>query len=292
MTTTTPTTAGPAPDGVDPAATTSPRATYERSGYVLAKGLFSAEEARSLHDHAHSLHARSAELAAKREFDPDSPDPLRRHPRLMQPHRSDDRSRGFLLDERIRRVLVEILDAEPLAVQTMIYFKPPGARGQALHQDQRFLQVSPGTCVAAWLALERTDPENGCLQVVPGSHTVDVLCPVPGDTTRSFTSETVPLPPGAQVVDVRMDPGDVLFFHGNLIHGSDPNTSADRFRTVIVGHYATGGAERISEWYPDALSFSGAEASLEPVAAGGPCGEFVDGEFVVTSTVAAALARH
>jgi len=210
----------------------------------------------------------------------------------MQPHLSDARSREFLLAERIRRVLVDLLGDEPLAVQTMIYFKPPGARGQALHQDPRYLQVSPGTCVAAWLALERTDPENGCLRVVPGSHAVDVLCPVGSDTTRSLTSETVPPPAGMAVVDVAMEPGDVLFFHGNLIHGSDPNTSTDRFRTVIVGHHATGGAERISEWYPQAVSFRGEAATLEAVASGGPCGEFVDGEYVVTSTVRAALARH
>jgi len=273
-------------------ATGTPRSVFDRTGYLLARGLFSPEETASLLAHAHELSARSADLAADHEYDPDSADPLLRHPRLMQPHLTDARSREFLLAERIRRVLVDLLQDEPLAVQTMIYFKPPGARGQALHQDQRYLQVSPGTCVAAWLALERTDPENGCLTVVPGSHVVDVLCPVSSDTTRSFTSETVPLPPGTEVVDVAMEPGDVLFFHGNLIHGSDPNTSADRFRTVIVGHYATGGAQRISEWYPEALSFRGEGAALEPVASGGPCGEFVDGEFVVTSTVAAALARH
>jgi hypothetical protein len=32
----------------------------------------------------------------------------------------------------------------------MIYFKAAGARGQALHQDQYYLRVNPGTCCAAW----------------------------------------------------------------------------------------------------------------------------------------------
>lgn len=278
---------------VGPTAADSPRATYERAGYVLVKGLFSSEEAASLRLHAHHLSAqRSAELAAEAEYDLASTDPLRRHPRLMQPHRTDLRCREVLLDERVRRVLVELLDDEPLAVQSMVYFKPAGARGQALHQDQRYLQVSPGTCVAAWLALELIDAENGCLKVVPGSHAVDVLCPVVSDSSRSFTGETVPVPEGMDVVDVEMEAGDVLFFHGNLIHGSDPNSSAARFRTNIVGHYATRDAERISEWYPDPLSFDGRRGELDPVSSGGPCGEFVDGRFVVTSTVAAALARH
>ncbi|MEW1960740.1 phytanoyl-CoA dioxygenase family protein [Kineococcus sp. NPDC059986] len=268
-------------------------ASYTRDGYVLVKGLFSPDEAADWYAHAHRLgETRTADFASPAEHDPTSQDPLRRHPRLMQPHLGDDQSLRFLLDERLRRALVHLLGEEPLAVQTMIYFKPPGARGQALHQDQRYLQVSPGTCVAAWLALERVDPANGCLRVVPGSHTIDVLCPVPSDTTRSFTSETVPVPEGMDVVDVVMEPGDVLFFHGNLIHGSDPNTTHDRFRTVVVGHYATGGAEHISQWYPDVMSFEGESTPLDLVPVGGPCGEFVDGEFVVTSTVREALARH
>jgi len=265
---------------------------YQDQGFHLARGLLPRAEAERLRAHVHDLGTRPEVFCEPEAYDPASPDPLRRHPRLMQPHRGDPASLAFLLDERIRRVLVELLGEEPTAVQTMIYFKPAGARGQALHQDQRYLQVSPGTCVAAWLALDPTDRENGCLQVVPGSHRLDVLCPIRSDPSRSFTTETVPLLPGMSVVDVAMEPGDVLFFHGNLIHGSEPNTTADRFRTMIVGHYATGDAERISDWYPDAVSFSGEPVELVRVASGGPCGELVDGAVQITSTIEAALSRH
>ncbi len=276
----------------DGSGTTAAQREYHDQGFHLARALFSRPEAERLRRHVHELGARPLDLCEPDAYDPASSDPLRRHPRLMQPHRTDHDSLAFLLDERLRRILVELLGQEPTAVQTMIYFKPAGARGQALHQDQRYLQVSPGTCVAAWLALDPTDRENGCLQVVPGSHRLSVLCPIRSDTSRSFTSETVPLPPGMGVVDLAMDPGDVLLFHGNLIHGSEPNTSTDRFRTVIVGHYATGEAERISDWYPDAVSFDGRPVALERVASGGPCGELVDGTVQITSTIEAALARH
>lgn len=225
-------------------------------------------------------------------FDPRSADPLRRYPRLMQPHLQDRVAWDFVSDPRLESALIELLGAAPSIVQTMVYFKPPGARGQALHQDNRYLQVEPGACVAAWLALEATDHENGCLEVVPGSHRLDLLCPVPGDTTASFTDETVPLPPHAAVVDVPMSPGDVLFFHGNLIHGSDPNMTHDRFRTIIVGHYATGDARQISDAYPAALTFSGEELHLDRTSLGGPCGSFVDGEFALTSTLDVEVTAH
>ncbi|MFX8852470.1 phytanoyl-CoA dioxygenase family protein, partial [Acinetobacter baumannii] len=84
--------------------------------------------------------------------------------------------------------------------------------------------------MAAWLALDRCDEENGCMQVVPGSHTLPLLCPTQADVTQSFTDVTVAIPEGVAPVPVVMEAGDVLFFNGSLIHGSFPNTSADRFR--------------------------------------------------------------
>ena len=82
------------------------------------------------------------------------------------------------------------------------------------------------------MALDRCDEENGCLQVVPGSNRLPVLCTERADTAVSFTDVTVPVPEGTPVLPVRMDAGDVLFFHGSLIHGSYPNTSADRRETI------------------------------------------------------------
>src|SRR5207247_4649616 len=124
--------------------------------------------------------------------------------------RWDDISLRWMIDARLAAVMSGLLGREPLAVQTMLYFKPPGARGQALHQDQFYLRMRPGTCMAAWLALDDCDEENGCLQVVPGSHTWPVLCTVPADTTTSFTDVTVDLPVGLRPSPVVMKAGDVL----------------------------------------------------------------------------------
>src|SRR4029453_18371757 len=99
-------------------------------------------------------------------------------------------------------------------------FKPPGSRGQALHQDNFYLRAEPGTCLAAWMALDPTDEANGCMQVVPGSHPSQDLCTENADTTVSFTDVTVPLPAGQRSLPVLMNPGDVLFFNGSLVHGS------------------------------------------------------------------------
>ena len=268
--------------------------TYDQQGFALAKGLFSPEEAAAIKDHVMALHADGGKFC-EGGIDPLSDDPLRRFARMMNPHFGDEVSLNFLLDRRIRAILNELYGADPYAVQTMVYFKPPGARGQALHQDQRYLHVQPGTCVAAWMALDRCDAENGCLQVIPGSHVLPTLCPTKSDTSVSFTAETVPIPEGSQVVDIVMDPGDVLFFHGNLIHGSDKNNSSDRFRRIIVGHYAVAEAQKIASWYKT-ITMDGEPIELEHVPGDGPCGIFVNqnGQELIemSGTINAALAAH
>jgi hypothetical protein len=247
---------------------------FARDGYALATGLFGSDEVAALNSHYMSLNDARRDQGDSAGL-PDQ-DPLRRYPRMLQMHRWDERSMQFLLDARIGSALEYILGQLPYAVQTMIYFKPPTARGQALHQDQYYLRVEPGTCVAAWLALDDCDEENGCLQVVPGSHQLPVLCTVPADPAQSFTDVTVPLPDGMHAAPVHMRAGDVLFFNGQLIHGSYPNTSKNRFRRSLIGHYVVGEAEKVYKWYHPALRFDGTIVALGESHDGSECGVWVE----------------
>ncbi|MFM2031397.1 MAG: hypothetical protein RLZZ297_162 [Chloroflexota bacterium] len=247
---------------------------FATGGYTVARGLYSPDEVTALCDHFMALNDSHHDQADWRGL-PDL-DPLKRYPRMLQMHRWDSQSLAFLLDPRIGALLTAILGSEPYAVQTMIYYKPPTARGQALHQDQYYLRVEPGTCVAAWLALDDCDEENGCLQVVPGSQHLPVLCTTPADPTQSFTDVTVPVPAHLSVVPVRMKAGDVLFFNGQLIHGSYPNTSVARFRRSLIGHYVVGEAEKVYKWYHPALRFDGSVMHLGESQDGSECGVWVE----------------
>lgn len=266
---------------------------FAQNGYAIARGLFSPEEIAAFIDYFMAVHADGGRGWVERPIEPESADPLRRYPRLLQMHRVDEVSKNYMLDERIRTRMIELLGTEPYAVQTMMYFKPAGARGQALHQDQRYLRVQPGTCIAAWLALDDCDTENGCLQVVPGTQEMELLCPIPSDREKSFTRETVPVPPGHEVVDLPMKAGDVVFFNGQLVHGSGPNASKDRFRRILVGHYIVGEAQAVAKYYFPVYRFDGSQVELEVSEGGGACGVFnADGELVMTDTVEGALAAH
>ncbi len=250
--------------------------SYQTHGCVVVPGLFSASEVDTFREHFMRLRAQGTYPGDFDGVDLTSTDPLKRFPRMIHMHRWDDLSLRWVLDPRLRDTLSALIGEEPLAVQTMLYFKPAGARGQALHQDQTYLRVQPGTCIAAWLALDPCDEQNGCMQVVPGTHTLPLLCTERADTQSSFTDVTVPLPPGAQPVPVPMQPGDVLFFNGQIIHGSFPNTSADRFRRSLIGHYIAADAEKVGGFYHPALRMDGTTVTLEQNAGGGPCGLYRD----------------
>jgi phytanoyl-CoA hydroxylase len=249
---------------------------FQRDGYCIAPRLFTDDEVARYRDHYMALRAAGTYWGDFAGVDLSSADPLRRFPRMIHMHRWDKASLDFLIDPRINEFLTALLGAEPYAVQTMLYFKPPGARGQALHQDQSYLRVQPGTCAAAWLALDRCDEENGCMQVVPGSGDLPMLCQQKADTTTSFTDVTVPLADGMAPTPVLMEAGDVLFFNGQLIHGSLPNTSETRFRRSLIGHYIVGDAEKVGGFYHPVLRMNGEAVDFGLSEGGGPCGIWRD----------------
>ncbi|WP_371664236.1 phytanoyl-CoA dioxygenase family protein [Streptomyces sp. NBC_00280] len=251
------------------------RRRFEEDGFTVVRGLFAYDEIAAFRDEFTALHA-AGPVPGHFEPRPSGQDgrpadPLDAYPRVMQPHEFHEPSLGRLLDPRLRAVLEVLLGEEVLAAQSMFYFKPPGARGQALHQDNFYLRVEPGTCVAAWIACDSIDRDNGGLEVVPGTHRMDLFCPEEADAGVSFAREYVPVPPGLATVPVDMAPGDVLFFNGSLVHGSQPNRTADRFRRSFIGHYVGRSAESIAHFYRT-ISMNGDRVRLRESEGGGPCG--------------------
>ena len=101
---------------------------------------------------------------------------------------------------------------------------------------------------------------------------MDVVCPEEADPEVSFTREYVLLPPDLEAVPLTLGPGEVLFFNGSLIPGSEPNRSRDRFRRAFIGHYIGRSAERMSTWYRPIPTMRAEEMAVATNTGGGPCG--------------------
>jgi ectoine hydroxylase-related dioxygenase (phytanoyl-CoA dioxygenase family) len=109
------------------------------------------------------------------------------------------------------------------------------------HQDYGYWYKNefllPDEMISIMVAITRANKQNGCLQVIKGSHRM-------GRIEHGFAGEQV----GAAqhyvdlalktmpLVYVELEPGDALFFHSNLLHRSEANLS-DKARWSLISCY-------------------------------------------------------
>lgn len=249
---------------------------YTRCGVAQVPSLLSQAEIDEIRDVFMDQVERDRAALGHDDHVPDD-DVLAHFPRFVHPHRHRDTEAGrlarrWMLSPRIVRRVTELIGS-PLGAQSMFYFKPPTARGQALHQDNLFLRAHPETCLAVWIAVDDCDETNGALKVVPGSHRYELVCPKEADTSTSFTNAGIELPEGMTPVQTKMHGGDALFFHGSLVHGSDPNRSTNRFRRSLIFHYVPQSSTEIARFYNPLVAPDGDEINVTEAASGGACGE-------------------
>ena len=94
------------------------------------------------------------------------------------------------------------------------------------HQDGAYFDLRPMVQVSAWIAITEATNDNGCLQVVRGSHTSTFHHDV--DATRTSFHQAVPTD-AIDPADVRafeLEPGEFVLFSDNTLHGSGPNRTA------------------------------------------------------------------
>jgi len=109
------------------------------------------------------------------------------------------------------------------------------------HQDSHYWGLSEPRLVSAWIALTDSTIENGCLRVLPGTHTKSFAhVEEPQRANILSRGHTVS---GAvdlnNAIDVLLLAGQMSFHHANLIHGSKPNMSAAPRIGVAVRYAAT-----------------------------------------------------
>jgi hypothetical protein len=122
-----------------------------------------------------------------------------------------------------------ILGPDLLIHSSSVFYKAP-ADGAfvAWHQDGFPLGLSKSKLVSAWIALTESTVDNGCLRVIPGSHTTRVA-----HTDRRLQGNQLLLSIDGDVdesaaVDVTLAPGEFSLHHIDLVHGSGLNRSGGK----------------------------------------------------------------
>lgn len=146
-------------------------------------------------------------------------------------------------------------------VTQQLHWKPPGARvsGYRFHQDLMFREARHAyddvvrDTVNVGLAIDRATPANGCLRVVPGSHRMGYLGLSDngsGSIMKGLTLEDELVGVGidpADIVDVVLEPGDLVMWGLLTVHGSLPNESGHD-RAFAISSYVHGDRSARGEW--------------------------------------------
>ena len=199
-------------------------ATYERDGYVILPGLFDEEEV--------GLLARAAK--EDRELDSHSfrkADGEGGTVRLsLWNHPGDGIYGMFARCHRIVDAMEQILDGEVYQYHSKMIMKDAKIGGAwTWHQDYGYWYQNG--CLyplmsSAVVAVDAATKENGCLQFLKGSHHMGRIDHVlAGDQAGANTESVVAALERLDVEHCEMRPGDVVFFHCNVLHRSDRNHS-------------------------------------------------------------------
>jgi ectoine hydroxylase-related dioxygenase (phytanoyl-CoA dioxygenase family) len=127
---------------------------------------------------------------------------------------------------------------------------------QHLHQDMAVFHIHPHDyLVGAWIACEDISPQSGPLVFHPGSHRAGMFPGFPdypqtnlrtadAGTTHAYEAWVETMAAGHSRHEFLARKGDVLFWHGMLLHGGAPVLRSGVSRKSMVLHYTVRGADR------------------------------------------------
>ncbi len=197
---------------------------YQQNGFVLEKAMFNAEEIDLLRRAAkedrqldqHSFGRGDGEGGTVRLS-------LWNHP-------GDTLYGMFARCETIVNSAETLLEGEVYHYHSKMIMKDAKVGGAwAWHQDYGYWYQNgvlfPLLCSAS-IAVDPATRENGCLQVLKGSHLMGRIDHVlTGDQAGADLERVAEAQKRLETIYIEMAPGDVLFFHANLLHRSDQNKS-------------------------------------------------------------------
>ena len=122
----------------------------------------------------------------------------------------------------------------PLVHHNCIMTKQPRfSSDTGWHQDTRYWSFTTGELVNLWIALGPETPHNGCLQVLPGTHTE----PAPASRLDDEQFLRTDLEENQSILKtarpVELQPGDALFFHARCFHAATRNFSNETKQSAV-----------------------------------------------------------
>jgi len=214
--------------------TPSQKAQYANDGFLVIPGFIGSKET----DLLYNLAASDSTLR-KNSFDLN--DQAGKHTKLALWFTPGDDSLGLLVrsESIIDAVQALLGEGEVCHFHSKLMQKEPKTGGAwEWHQDYGYWYKNgflyPDSMISVMLALTDATRQNGCLQVLKGSHKMGRLehlfAGEQQGADRPFVEEAIKV---CEKRYVELKPGDALFFHSNLLHMSEANLSENARWSII-----------------------------------------------------------
>ena len=137
----------------------------------------------------------------------------------------------------------DVIGPDILCWTTNFFIKEANSPGfVSWHQDSTYWGLEPDDVITAWIAFTEVTPENGYMQVIPGSHQIDQLPHVDTfhkDNLLSRGQEIAVEVDRSKAVGLALHAGEMSLHHIKLVHGSDANRTADRRIGLAIRYIPT-----------------------------------------------------
>ncbi|MGC1440523.1 MAG: phytanoyl-CoA dioxygenase family protein [Burkholderiaceae bacterium] len=135
--------------------------------------------------------------------------------------------------------MVAQLIGEDIALWNSSFFAKPARDGirTPWHQDGEYWPIRPLATCTAWLAVDDSTPENGCLRVIRGSHKSQRLRRhhTTSETDVTLNQELDPSEYNIdEAVDIVLKAGQISLHDVYLLHGSEANHSEHSRRGMTM----------------------------------------------------------
>src|SRR5688572_4340879 len=144
-------------------------------------------------------------------------------------------SRAFLelaQDPELVELISDAIGGDVILWGCQVFCKPGGDGLETpFHQDGHYWPIRPLATCTAWIALDPSKKENGCLKVVPGSHAAKKLYShLTEDRQDLVLTQRIKDPAfdESKAVDIELEPGQMSLHDIYMIHGARANTSGKR----------------------------------------------------------------
>jgi ectoine hydroxylase len=210
---------------------------YHETGFTRARGFFDGEEIALLRRAAREDRALDEHSMARADGEGGSV-------RLALWNHPGDTIYGmFARCEPVVNSVEKLLDGEVYHYHSKMIMKDARVGGAwTWHQDYGYWYqngVLFPLLASVFIAVDPATKENGCMQVIPGSHHLGRIDHVlTGDQAGADMERVNEILKRMPLVYVEMQPGDALFFHCNLLHRSDQNRSENPWWSMICCYNA------------------------------------------------------